>query len=94
MGELHQQIRQAVLEQRYLIGLHAADRLDERGVPDWQVAEGIEDGELLRERPEDTPNPAIEVKEILPDGTEIKAVWAWLSYHDVAKLVTVHYFDR
>lgn len=34
-----------------------------------------------------------EVKEILPDGTEVKAVWAYLAHSGVAKPVTVHYFD-
>jgi hypothetical protein len=29
----------------------------------------------------------------LPDGTEIKAVWAYLRQSGVAKLVTVHFFD-
>ncbi len=30
----------------------------------------------------------------LPDGTEFKAVWAHLRQSGVAKLVTVHFFDR
>jgi hypothetical protein len=38
-------------------------------------------------------NPTVEVRESLPDGTEFKAVWAYLPQSDVAKLVTVHYFD-
>lgn len=51
-------------------------------------------GELLLERPDDKPNPAIEVQERLPDGTEFKAVWSHLSRSGVAKLVTVHFFDE
>ena len=40
------------------------------------------------------PNPAVEVRESLPDGTEFKAVWPQLRQSGVAKLVTVHFFDR
>lgn len=34
------------------------------------------------------------VRERLPDGTEILAVWSHLRRSGVAKLVTVHFFDR
>lgn len=46
------------------------------------------------ERPRARPNPVVEVAITLPDGTEAKAVWAWLRADDEAKLVTVHFFDR
>jgi hypothetical protein len=36
----------------------------------------------------------VEVRESLPDGTGVKAVWAYLRQSGVAKLVTVHFFDR
>jgi len=49
---------------------------------------------LLLERPDDKPNPAIEVQESLPDGTECKVVWSHLRRSGVAKLVTVHFFDE
>jgi len=45
-------------------------------------------------RPDAEPNPAIEVRTCLPDGTEFKAVWSLLRQSDVAKLVTVHFFDQ
>jgi hypothetical protein len=45
------------------------------------------------ERPDATPNPAIELRETLPDGIEFKAVWSHLQRSGVAKLVTVHFFD-
>ena len=61
---------------------------------EWQVVVGLEDGQLIAERPGATPNPAVEVREFLPDGTEFKAVWSYLRQSDVAKLVTVHFFDR
>jgi hypothetical protein len=41
---------------------------------EWQVVAGLEDGELIAERPDATPNPAVEVSESLPDGTAFKAV--------------------
>ena len=49
---------------------------------------------LIAERPDGKPNPAVEVRESLPDGTEFKAVWSQLLQSGVAKLVTVHFYDR
>jgi hypothetical protein len=61
---------------------------------EWQAVAGLEDGELLAERSDATPNPIVEVRESLPDGTEFKAVWSHRRRSGVAKLVTVHFFDR
>jgi len=94
MGKLFDAIRQLVAEEKYVIGLHASERLEERGIMEWQAVVGLADGELLAERPNATPNPCVEVREILPDGTEFKAVWSHLRQSGVAKLVTVHFFDR
>ena len=94
MGTLFHSIRRLVDENRYVIGEHASDRLEERGIMEWQAVTGLEDGELIVERPGATPNPAIEVRQCLPDGTEYKAVWSLLQRSGVAKLVTVHYFDE
>jgi hypothetical protein len=52
------------------------------------------EGELIAERPNAKPHPAVEVRESLSDGTEFKAVWSYLRQSGVAKLVTVHFFDR
>ncbi|HJZ92658.1 MAG TPA: DUF4258 domain-containing protein [Gemmataceae bacterium] len=93
MGQLFAKIRQLVADEKYLVGQHASERLEERGIMEWQVVAGIEDGTLIAERPSATPNPAVEVRECLPDGTEFKAVWSYLATSDVAKLVTVHFFD-
>jgi hypothetical protein len=60
---------------------------------EWQAVAGLEDSELIKERPDAEPNPAIEVSELLPDGTEFKAVWSHLRQANIAKLVTVHFFD-
>ena len=94
MGKLPQEICKLVGENRYVIGQHAAERLEERGIMEWQAVAGLEDGELLAERAKAQPNPAIEVRELLPDGTEFKAVWSHLKQSGVAKLVTVHFFDE
>lgn len=94
MGEVFATIRQLVAEEKYVIGLHASERLDERGIMEWQAVAGLEDGELLMERPTDLPNPVVEVCEVLPDGTEFKAVWSLLRQSGIAKLVTVHFFDE
>lgn len=81
-------------EEKYVVGKHASKRLDERGILEWQAVVGLEDGVLIAERPDAEPNPAIEVRETLPDGTAFKAVWSYLPQSGVAKLVTVHFFDR
>jgi hypothetical protein len=94
VAELWDRIRGAVAEGRWVIGNHADDRLRERKVPAWQVEAGVADAKLLRERPDEQPNPAVEVEQVLADGTPIKAVWSWLRYNRAAKLVTVHFFDR
>jgi hypothetical protein len=87
-------IRRLVAEEKYLVGQHAAERLEERGIMEWQAVAGLDDGVLLAERPDASPNPAIEVREMLPDGTEFKTVWSYLAESRVAKLVTVHFFDE
>jgi len=94
MGQLFETIRELVLADRYLIGQHAAERLEERGIMEWQAVAGVEEGVLLAERTDAIPNPAVEVREFLPDGTEFKAVWSYLRQSQAAKLVTVHFFDE
>jgi len=94
MARLFDTILSLVLQNRYIIGEHATERLDERGILEWQVVDGIERGELIVERPDAVPNPAVEVRQFLADGTEIKAVWSHLISVDTAKLVTIHFFDE
>ncbi len=94
MGQLFDTIRQLVAEEKYIVGEHASERLEERGIMDWQVVAGLEDGDLIAERLDATPNPAVEVRESLADGTEVKVVWSHLRQSAVAKLVTVHFFDK
>ena len=94
MGQLFNTIRQLVAADRYVVGEHAAERLEERGIIEWQAVAGLADGELIVERSDAVPNPVVEVRERLPDGTEFKAVWSHVRQNGVAKLVTVHFFDR
>jgi hypothetical protein len=70
------------------------ERLEERGILEWQAVAGLDEGRLLAELLDAAPNPAVEVRESLPDGTEFKAIWSLLRQSGVAKLVTVHFFDR
>jgi hypothetical protein len=94
MGQLFALIRELVAEEKYVVGKHASERLEERGILEWQAVAALEEGILLMERPDAEPNPAVEVRESLPDGSEFKAVWSYLPRSGVAKLVTVHFFDR
>ena len=94
MRALADKIRDAVRAERYLFGSHAGQRLRERRIVGWQVADGVETSTLTRERPDAIPNPAVEFDQILPDGTHFKAVWSWIAEDRTAKLVTVHFYDR
>ncbi len=93
-GPLFETIRALVLTGRYVVGQHAAERLEERGILEWQVVDGIEHGQCLVERPDARPHPAVDVSQQLADGTAIKAVWSHLISVDIAKLVTVHFIDQ
>jgi hypothetical protein len=93
MGELFETIKRLVADEKYIVGHHAVERLEERAILEWQVVAGLDEGRLIRERPDAKPNPAVEIRETLPDGTECKAVWSHLAESGVAKLVTVHFFD-
>jgi len=94
VGKLFDPIRRLVAEGRYVVGEHAVQHLEERGILEWQAVFGLEEGQLVLEPPNDKPNSAVEVQERLPDGTEFKAVWSYLPRSGVAKLVTVHFFDE
>ncbi len=94
MAALFDRIRQLVELNHYLIGQHASERLEERGIMEWQAVDGVRNAALLVERKSATPNPVVEVVETLPDGTDFKAVWSLLKSSGVAKLVTVHFFDE
>ena len=90
MGRLFDQIREAIGEGRYLVSLHADERCEERGVTAWQLVADFEQAELVRERPGSQPNPSVIVRQILADGSEVEAIWGWLSQTRRAKLITVY----
>ena len=92
MGQLFNTIQELVAEEKYVVGEHASERLEERGIMEWQAVAALKGGELIAEKPRSKPNPTVEVRESLPDGTEFKAVWSLLRGSGVAKLVTVHFF--
>lgn len=94
MQGLFDSIRVAVRENRYLFSDHADNMLRERGILHWQVVQGVEEAKLLSERPHTITKPTVELEQILPDGMAVKAVWGYVRALDLAKLVTVHFFDR
>jgi hypothetical protein len=94
MPPLFDAIHQAVGNGRYVVSIHADLRLRERHIEAWQVEAAMPDALLLRERPHTQPNPGIEAKIMLPDGTSAKVIWAWLERAQAAKIVSVHFFDR
>jgi hypothetical protein len=72
MALLFAMIRELVAAEKYVVGKHASERLEERGIIEWQAVAGLFDGILLIERPDAGPNPTVEVREFLPDGVELK----------------------
>jgi hypothetical protein len=91
LGAPADNIRLAVHEQRYVFSLHANHRLRARRIMAWQVVAGLDAAKLMLERPNAAPNPVAEFDQILSDGTAVKTVWAWISRHRTAKLVTVYF---
>ena len=56
-----QKLKTLVFADRYVIGQHASERLEERGIMEWQAVVGLANGVLLKERLDAQPNPIIEV---------------------------------
>jgi hypothetical protein len=94
MGRLAEGILRLVRDERYVVGQHASERLDERGIMEWQAVEATLSGHAISEHPDAEPNPSAEFVGLLPDGTEVKVVWSYLRRSDAAKLVTVHFLDE
>jgi hypothetical protein len=57
MGRLFGQIRRAIEGDRFLISFHADERCEEREISPWQLAAGIGDATLIRERPAKLAKP-------------------------------------
>ena len=78
---------------RYVVGWHADERCEQRGVTAWQLVSGLAEGVLVRERPRSRPNPSAVVRQALADGSVVEVVWAWLPQTGRAKLATVFFRD-
>ena len=87
-------IRIATDEGRYVVSTHADLRLRERRIEAWQIEAAMTEATLLCERPHDSPNPSVEAKILLPDGTAAKVIRSWFIRGQAAKLVSVRFFDR
>jgi hypothetical protein len=86
-------IREAVEADRFLVSAHADERCEEREIESWQLVTGVADAKLVAEHPSQKPNPTVNVRQQLADGTEVEVVWAWLKPSGRAKLVTVYFPD-
>ena len=93
MGRWYERIRKAIKEERVVFSLHAENQLASRGVVRWQAVAGFEEAQLVSERPEAKPNPKIQVRQSLPDGTDVLAVWSYVRSIRTAKLVTLYFED-
>ena len=47
MGQLFDTVRALVATEKYVVGQHASERLDESGMMEWQAVVGLADGELI-----------------------------------------------
>ena len=91
MGRLLNKIREAAADDRSVVSWHADERCEERGVTAWQLVAGLENAELVQERPRSKPFPSVVVREELADGSEVEVVWAWMAQSQRSKLVTVYF---
>ena len=90
MAQLFDAIQQLIRERKYVVSVHAGERLKQRRFIERQVVVGTLHGTLMLECPNASPNPTVEVCVILRNGTQCKAVWSYNAQHDKAVLVTVH----
>lgn len=93
MGKLFDNIKNAVAEDRFVVSWHADERCEQREVSAWQLAIGIEDAKLVRERLRSKPHPSVVVRQTFSDGTAVEVVWAWLAENKRAKPITVYFQD-
>ena len=91
MLTLFDRIREAVREERFLVSWHADERCEGRSITAWQIAVGLDDARLVQAWPHSQPNPTVVVRQLLADGSEVEAVWAWLPASRRAMLVTVYW---
>ena len=89
--DLVELIKSAVRDGRFVVSVHARQRLAERNVRLWQIESALDEAKVIEDRPDDDPNPSIVVEGLLPDGTQVTVVWSWLAMSQRAKLVTVYF---
>ena len=78
MSRLFRRIREAVRDDCFVVSWHADERCEERGVAAWQLVAGLDDAQLVRERPQSKPHPSVVVRVELADGSAVEAIWAWM----------------
>jgi hypothetical protein len=93
VGRLFKQIRQAVLEDRFVASWHADEQCEEREISILELVVSIGGAELIRERPRSKPNPSVVLRQVMPDGRPVEVIWAWLEGSMRAKLVTAYFPD-
>jgi hypothetical protein len=93
VGKLFDNVVAAVESDRFVVSWHADERCEEREISAWQLAAGIANARLLRERPRSKPNPSVVIQHRLVDGKEVEAVWSWLTESKRAMLVTLYFRD-
>ena len=49
MGKLFRTIQQLVADGNFAIGQHASERLEERGIMEWQAVAGLENSDLIKD---------------------------------------------
>jgi hypothetical protein len=91
MSDLYDELRRAIEEDRIVFSIHADNQLASRGVERWQAVAGVHEGRVVMTNPGARPNPKVVVRQLLPDGSEVFAVWAYVRSIGCAKLVTVFF---
>ena len=95
MDRLAEHLLGAIVDGRYLVGDHASNQLDRRGIVEWAVVAGSAEADWddAVVRPASKPHATALIRILLPDGTPAIAVWCWLPIVERAKLVTVFFGD-
>ena len=88
--DLVDEIKQAVRDGRFLVSVHARERLAERRVRLWQVESGLESAAIVEIRPDDEPNPSIVVEKRFPTRAGHGGL-VLACCQPQAKLVTVYF---
>ena len=73
----YRDLRRLVMNGDYVVGQHASERLEERGLLQWQAVVGMDEAGLIAEDESAIPNPKVEVSEppstFSPDASGVGA---------------------